>query len=319
MPEIDIGTVQKAVSLMQQMLQESDQHSIKTYDFQPFQAKNSSSKIGAIDGSHHNIQGTHFVFSSIRSGYQIYQDGHLTEEDISRTKIEILTKSNFRERHEEYFYNITGDKPQGMMEFDKSAERIRTLLEWDKVKRLVEDLSDGDVIIFDGSMISGVISTNKLFFEELETKAKEKGITLAGLSKDTSLMIGNTSVPRVLSKAAERQCPDSDWFVPYEDTYFVKFKDDTDFIFRLDLVLPEKYQAIDVIEKIAAYCYDPAIQGFPFPMQTIHDAVRISEQQVHECLDYFKEQCVENSIPLHFVDELFKIYHDQLDKISYGR
>ena len=135
MPEIDIQTVQKAVSFMQKMLSDNREHSSKTYPFHPFVATNSTTKVGAIDGSHHNIQGTHFVFSTICSGYQVYQDGELIEQDISRTKIEILTKGNFRERHAEYFLNITGDKPQGIMEFDKSTERIRTLLEWDKSDR----------------------------------------------------------------------------------------------------------------------------------------------------------------------------------------
>lgn len=319
MPEIDIQTVHQSVCYLQSMMEDTKEHSQKTYPFTAFQAENSDHCLASVDGSHHNIKGSHFVFSAIRSGYQIYRNGHLTDANIFRTKIEILTKSNYKDRHREYFQNITGQTPTELKEFEKVSERIRTLLEWDKIQQLLERLGDGDVILFDGSMISGVISTNQSFFHAIEEKAKQKGIILAGLSKDTSLMEGAASVPRLLAAAAAVQCPNSDWFVPYKDTYFVKFIPTTDLVFRLDLVLPDGVRAEDAIKRIAAYAYDAGEPGYPYPMQTIHDAVRISRSQVYDCLDYFKSECLKQHIPLSYVEELFQIYHDQLDIFSHGR
>lgn len=291
------------------------------YNLVPFKAKNHKHILAAVDGSHHSIKGKSFVFSAVNSGYQLFQGKELIDTKVSRTKIEVLTKDNYKERHQDYYINVTGQNPQKNLDFEKSTERIRTLLEWDKVKYLISTLSEGDIILFDGSMISGVISTNKSFFRDLCRQAREKGIILAGLSKDTSLLKDNVPIPMILAGQMKKQNITSNWHFYYEEekTFFVKFRKHINLIFRLDLILPKEVSAEEAIKLIASYCYNNGNLGYPYPLQWIHDQVRISEKQFLSCLTDFKNECRKRGISKAFIDELFTIYHDQLDIMSYGR
>lgn len=320
---IDQTSIRRAAEFLETVRSQlrSDSELEDTYNLMPFKARNHSNVLAAIDGSHHSVKGKSFVFSAINSGFQLFQEDKLVHSEISRTKVEILTKDNYKKRHNEYYKNVTGQKPQGHLDFDKATERIRTLLEWDKVKYLISYLGKGDIILFDGSMISGVISTNKHFFDDLCEQARDKGIILAGLSKDTSLLKNNVPIPMILASHMEKQSIKSNWYHYYEaeKTYFVKFRKHIDLIFRLDLVLPDDINPETAIKLIASYCYNEGNQGYPYPLQWIHDEVRISEQQFLSCLEEFKVECRKRGISRAFIDELFTIYHDQLDVMSFGR
>ena len=183
------------------------------------------------------------------------------------------------------------------------------------MKYLISCLGKGDIVLFDGSMISGVISTSKTFFEQLCNKAKSKGIIVAGLSKDTSLTKDNVPVPMILLAQAKKQNIDSSWYHYYEEekTYFVKFRKHVDLVFRLDLVLPDEVKAEEAIKLIASYCYSKGNKGYPYPLTMIHKQVIIKEHHFQACLEEFKNECRKRKIPNAFLDELFAIYHDQLD------
>lgn len=318
---IDPKSITKSVDFVEQVQGQlkKDASEEDSYEFIPFKARNHTSVLAAIDGSHHSLKGKGFVFSAINSGFQLFHNDKLVHTEVSRTKIEILSKDNYKKRHKEYYINVTGQRPQENLDFEKATERIRTLLEWDKVKYLISYLNRGDIILFDGSMISGVISTNQTFFEELCEEAKRRGIILAGLSKDTSLMKNNVPIPMILGAQAKRQGIQSNWYHYYEeeDTYFVKFRKHIDLIFRLDLVLPEGIEAEDAIKAIASYTYSEGNNGFPYPLYLIHKQVIIKEHHFQSCLSEFKNECRRRKIPTTFIDELFEIYHDKLDVMTY--
>jgi hypothetical protein len=321
--DIDLQTLKKATRLIKNVRDELNDNPLVFGDlqFNSFKARNHQQYLASIDGSHYSLKGGSFVFSAIRSGYHLYKQGILAESSISQVKIEILTKDNYKKRHKEYFKNVIGDLPQGTMEYEKATERIRTILEWDKIKHLVDVLNEGDIILFDGSLISGVISTNNLFFDDICTQAKLKGIILAGLSKDTTITKNNVPVTHFLNSYTKKNNIENNWFVylEKEDTFFVKFRSHLDQIFRLDLVLPEGVSEKDAISLIGSYCYDPGTPAYPYPLLTIHDSVRISENQFSMILETFKKSCLEQGVSNYFVNQLFEIYHNKLDVYSSGR
>lgn len=316
---------------MKNVLNERDSNSNHVFSFHSFKATNHDFKLASVDGSHHNVRGVNFVLATLRAGYLIHQGGQLIEKEIDPIKMEFIMNNGaenvgFDAKHREYFEAITGEDPKGKMEFDKATERIRTLLEWQKIERLIDKLNKDDLIIFDGSMISGEISTSHTYYHSLVKQAKEKGITLIGLSKDTSLSIDSASVPSVLKEAARKQYPDKNWFVQYEEAetdeeeiFFAKFTNDLDLIFRVDLVTPDHLTAKEVFERIGAYCFDRVLKGYPYTMQKIHDEVRISEMERDHCFDLFKSRCLKEDMTLSAFNSMFQIYHDQLDQFSYGR
>jgi hypothetical protein len=321
--QIDINTLNKATKLIKNVRDDLVENPFifGELNFHSFKARNHKQKLASIDGSNFSLKGGSFVFSAIRSGYHIYEDGKPLESAISQIKLEILTKENYKKRHKEYYKNVIGDLPQGTMEYEKATERIRTILEWDKIKYLVEVLKDGDIILFDGSLISGVISTNKMFFDEICTQAKQKGIILAGLSKDTSITKNNVPITHFLNSYTKKNKILENWYVylEKEETFFVKFRSDFDLIFRLDLVLPDDITEKDAISLIGSYCFDAGTPAYPFPLLTIHDSVRISENQFSMILEVFKKECLEKGVPQGFVNQMFEIYHQKLDVHSSGR
>lgn len=323
--DIDKKSLLQVTENMIKLSKDNKKYSNETFDFHPFKAKNTNCSFAAVDGSHHNLKGTNIVFSTLRTGYHIYKSGKQVISKIDPIKLEFIMKNDdpdlgFLTKHEFYYHSITGDIPTGKMEFEKVTERIRTLLEWDKIKELILRLQHGDMIIFDGSLISGEISTSHDFYEELVNLAKEKGIALVGLSKDTSLSIGSASVPYVLLNASKKQVPNQNWFVEFEDTYFARFSQTKELVFRVDMVRPEHMTVEEIMASIGAYSHSKATPGYPYPMQKIHDSVRISEIEMKYCFDRFKTHCeTHTALTSADIERLFYIYHDDLDVISHGR
>lgn len=314
----------------------TDSKSIRSkdeYDFNSFLIKNHDFKLAAVDGSNHSISGINFVVAALRAGYLIYQNGNLIEDNISKILLETLINTGDKEQgylkvYREYYRELTSEIPEEYLEFEKASERLRTIMEWKYISELVGKLSYGDVIIFDGSLISGAISTNHLFYETLISRAKDKGISLIGLSKDTSLSIENVPIPSILREAAKTQANHKNWYVSIEDTYFVKFTKEVDLIFRFDVVHPESIAIEDVLSRVGAYAFSTKTLGYPYPMQRIHDEVRISKMDIDNCFSLLKNKWISNFNPknseefkrrISEFNELFFNYHKQLDVMSSGR
>lgn len=327
---IDITSIATALDDVKKVVSDNQKNSQYDFEFKSFQVKNHPYRLAAVDGSNHNVRGTNFVFSTLRAGYHLYEKGVVLKSDIDPIKVEFIMNNRdpqvgYEKKHENYFNRITGGSPNGQLDFDKITDHIRTLMEWDKVNGLLEELNENDIIIFDGSLISGEISTSHQFFSSLVEKATSKGISLVGLSKDTSLSIDSASLPVVLNESSKIHHPNQNWFVEYDDkdgvglSHFVKFSKLRDLIFRVDAVVPPHLEFKDVISWVGSYCFDSMLFGYPYPMQKIHDSVRISESERDYAFSLFKRECLQSGMaPLDF-DRMFSIYHNQLDIKSFGR
>lgn len=357
-----MSSLQKSLGTLQKMSRSKLINSNKKINFHSFKAKNHSHGVAAVDGSNISIGGVSFAIAALRAGSLIYRDGKVekSQKNISPIKVEVLVNSNSKKNgylkvYKDFYKEVIGELPGDFIDFDKAAERLRTLMEWKTISELVHTLPKGDIIIFDGSLISGSISTNKDYFDNLVTLAKDRGISLVGLSKDTSLMEDDVPVPSLLREASKTQCPNSNWYVEWEvkkaeeegveenngeeveledevtsnkeektkfdtgETYFVKFTRMKELIFRMDAVYPEDTNIEEVLSKIGAYCFDTATLGYPYPMQQIHDEVRISRMDKDQIFAALKSDWVKQKGNMKDFEELFFNYHDQLDVISSGR
>lgn len=323
--QIDVSSMKNAIKDIEKVVLDGNKHAKEAYPFTSFKAKNQKFQLAVIDGSNHSIRGMNFTFAALRTGYQVYQEGKEIERKVDAISVELLANHKdpqigFESKFLNYYREIVGEDPVGFPEFDKTPERIRTLCEWQKLIELIEKLDRGDVIVFDGTLISGVITTTHKFFNGLADRAKQKGITLVGLSKDTSLSMDTAPVPLVLLESASIHYPDLNWYVEFRPgTYFVRFTRQADLVFRLDVVLSGEDTIETLLSKIGAYCFDFGTLGYPFPLQNIHDAVRISEMERDECFEVFKQEYRKAGLSQKIFEEIFQIYHDQLDKVSFGR
>ena len=333
MIEIDNESFNESISIIRSITKSQQKQSENNFDFKSFVIKNHNHKIAAVDGSNFNIPAVNFVIATLRTGYLIYQNENIIEKNISPIKIETLLNTTDSEigylrKYKDYYYNLTKEIPEDFLEFDKAAERIRTLMEWSNINELIDKLGHGDIIIFDGSLISGAITTNHLFYETLVSKSKDKGITLIGLSKDTTLSLDNVPIPTILREAAKTQAFNRNWYVELEETFFVRFSKKSDLIFRMDIVHPDSIKIEDVFSEIGAYVYSKKTFGYPFPMQRIHDEVRISKLHRDSCFSILRSDWLKQGKPsnseemmdlIKEFDRLFFNYHKQLDIISSGR
>lgn len=323
---VDKNSISNALKGVKKVIYDNEQNSKKDFKFESFKVKNHPHQLAAIDGSNHNINGTNLVFTTLRTGYLLYDKGILKETNIEPIQVEFILNNadqelGFEYKHEYYYHNITGELPSGRLEFDKVVERIRTLMEWEKVNSLIDKLDRNDIIIFDGSLISGEISTSHQYFSNLADRAKEKGIILVGLSKDTSLSMDSASMTSILKDSSKIYHPHKNWLVHYEDegVYFVQFSKMKDLIFRIDAIIPDDLEMKDVVSWVGSYCFDTMLFGYPFPMQKIHDGVRISEAEKDYSFSLFKQECVRSGIGHEEFNRMFDIYHDKLDIKSFGR
>jgi hypothetical protein len=323
--DINVNSIKNAVGDISKIIEDGRSHAKKQYKFNSFKARNETFRFAAIDGSNHNIRGVNFLFSTIRAGYQIFENGKLMEASIDPVLVEFIANNNdpkvgYINKYEGYYQEIVRNLPEKYPDFEKTPERIRTLLEWGKLVELIDYLGEDDIIVFDGALISGTITTNHHFFNGLANKAKDKGITLVGLSKDTSLSIDSAPVPIVLLESSQQHHPNKNWYVEYKPgTYFVRFTKLIEQVFRLDAVIPGHLNIDTILARISSYCFDDATLGYPFPMQAIHDAVRIDERQREECFAIFKQEYLKKGLPEKLFNDMFNIYHDRLDTISFGR
>lgn len=321
---VDTNSIQKALGGVKKMMFDKEKNSQTNFNFQSFKVKNHPYILAAIDGSNHNIRGTNLTLAALRTGYLLYEKGTLLESNIDPIQLEFIMNNEdpevgFEYKHEYYYHSITGEIPNGKLEFDKVVERIRTLMEWEKVSQLVDKLNKNDIIIFDGSFMSGEISTSHEFFSRLVAKAKAKGISLVGLSKDTSLSIDSASITSVLLESSKRHHPNKNWIAEHDGVHFVQFSKMRDLIFRIDAIVPDHLELVDVVSWVGSYSFDTMLFGYPFPMQKIHDAVRISEAERDFAFGLFKQECLQNGISHEAFNRMFDIYHDKLDIKSFGR
>lgn len=346
---IDPKAIGDSISAMQFMSKARGVQSKKDFEFAHFTVNNHPYKVAAVDGSNNNIPGVNMVVAAMRSGYLIYQNGELVSEEISPLKIETLINTpnqqiGYMKKYTEYFQALTNKLPIEQLEFDKAPERLRTIMEWSDINELVGTLNKGDVIVFDGSLISGTISTSNEFYNAVVAGAKEKGIALVGLSKDTSLTMDSVPIPTILKDASLRKGFKENWYTKIDlkdvenvsggtvekikETYFVKFVKEKPYIFRVDMIIPSNTSVEEILSKIGIYAFTKKNLGYLRPMQKIHDKVRISRLEKEQCFNLMRKQWIKAQNPkneiaykscLREFNEMFFNFHETLDVISGGR
>lgn len=349
MGKIDSKSLNESIHALQTLSKSRNLKSKSDFEFKRFTVGNEVCKVAAVDGSNNNIAGINMAVTVMRSGFLIYQNGEVVKESISPLIIETLINTpnpniGFMKKYKDYFYNLTNMATNSLLEYEKAPERLRTILEWSDINRLTEELEKGDVIIFDGSLISGTISTSREFYDLVVERAKEKGVALVGLSKDTSLTMDSVPIPSILKDASLRQGFNENWYTKInlrdvenaseetikqiKETYFVKFVKEKPYIFRVDMVIPDNTTLEQVLSKIGVYAFSKRNLGYPRPMQKIHDKVRISHLEKEQCFNFMKRQWLKRQNPsneyeykrcIKEFNEMFFNFHDALDVVSNGR
>lgn len=155
---------------------------------------------------------------------------------------------------------------------------LRDRWEWDAVARSVEEAAPGALVLVDGDLQPDWRIPSS-FLAGLLARAAERGVTLAGVTKHSSLSRGGAPLVGQLElEGAQSLGPRATWWAPVARTRAAERPDagegirvvaarldpDARFAFRVDL--PAGADPAVTLGRLSALCDDAAFPGYPYPL-----------------------------------------------------
>jgi len=155
------------------------------------------------------------------------------------------------------------------------ANLLRDRWEWDAVVRSIEEAQPGALVLVDGDLVPDwrIPST---FMGELLERSAERNVTVAGVTKHSSLSRGGAPLVGQLElEAAVQFGPRAMWWAPVARTrsdfgagglqvVVARLDPDARFAFRVDL--PVSADPEEVLGAMSAVSADAAFPGYPYPL-----------------------------------------------------
>jgi hypothetical protein len=151
---------------------------------------------------------------------------------------------------------------------------LRDWGEWEAVAGCVGESPAGSMVLVDGDLQPDwrIPST---WLGSLLATAAERGVTIAGVTKHTSLSWGSAPLLGVLeARAADELGPRACWWAPVARTrgdvgagihvLVARMDPDARYAFRVDV--PAGSEAESVLGSLSALCDDAAFPGYPYPL-----------------------------------------------------
>jgi hypothetical protein len=144
---------------------------------------------------------------------------------------------------------------------------LREWGEWSAAESCVSVADPGSLVLVDGDLEPDW-RISPTWLEGLIERAEERGVTLMGVTKHTSLSWGGSPLLSVL----ERLVPDrSLWWVPVAHSASIqvvvaRLDPDARFAFRVDM--PASADPASCLATLSAVCDDAAFPGYPYPLSS---------------------------------------------------
>jgi hypothetical protein len=284
-------------------------------------------KVGAVDGGSATVvKGRSFLIGIYRTGSVIFHKRKRIEQKTLPLKLEIISQSDLSERYFSAYKDLTGEEPSEAPGIEKMLDRLRLFSEWKLVEELLDELSQGDMLLIDGSLKASIAPPHN-FFLKITQRSKEKGVHLVGVSKTSTLYWGNRSplIPAVV-KIGEKFCPNSKWFCQmsadelhtrspsyFGTIYVVKLKASSDFAFRVDVNRFDRIDPNVVFSFLSNLSSDPAFLGYPYPLASAHNLARITTGEIEDIKYRLQSKALEKGISTADWDLLFTDFHEVLN------
>jgi hypothetical protein len=152
---------------------------------------------------------------------------------------------------------------------------LRDRWEWDAVRRSVADADHGAMVLVDGDLQPDWRIPSG-FLTEVLSAAAERGVTLVGVTKHSSLARGGAPLLGALEREAESGLgPRAQWWAPVArvrgdvagggiQVVAARLDPDARFAFRVDL--PAAAEPEEALGRLSALCDDAAFAGYPYPL-----------------------------------------------------
>ncbi|KYK25785.1 MAG: hypothetical protein AYK23_03785 [Candidatus Proteinoplasmatales archaeon SG8-5] len=295
-------------------------------DFMLFETNGSDFKMMAVDGGSVTIlDGGSFLVAGVRVGQALF-DGPVCDREASgdpEMHVFDISLASLRDAYSIFYDKSVGgsppDTPQGL---EEGVGRIRTLMEWKMVERVLDNgLPSGSVLAFDGALWAGIKGIGQML-GRIVKKANEGGIILCGISKRSMLTHkGLPLIPKV-QMVGDDFHEKKAWFLPLEigsgyaekefgRVYVAKLHPYSNHAFRIDLALPGG--ADEAMGKLAALSNDPTYVGYPYPLARVHNDVAFDRSEVEEMRHLLRNRALERGMDQKKWHLTFQEFHEVLD------
>ena len=202
------------------------------------------------------------------------------------------------------------------------ANLMRDRWEWEAVERCVAQADHGALVLIDGDLQPDWRIPSG-FLAGLLAAASERGVTLVGVTKRSSLARGGAPLLGQLEVEAQTAVgPGSLWWAPLARTrpdvghglqvVAARLDGDARFAFRVDL--PADVDAASVLGALSALCDDAAFAGYPYPL-TVADRLASCPPWVRQDLWRQVDDCFDAAgVPLDVRDRAFADRHDLMER-----
>jgi hypothetical protein len=226
----------------------------------------------------------------VRAGYVIREpdDKHL---DRTTTRNPRTVTRRTVHKHWDAVRQLHGwgvDVPIPHLENDRIvpqlAEAERILAEYDACRRALHELHKDDLLLVDGSLEDE--ERYSPLRESLIDRARDHGVNLAGVSKDSSLSLGGVlPFTYELEEIADQRRIATPWWVDVTDALgrspdayriLCVRLDARSPAFRVDIGIgdPER-----IVAWLAELSNDPVFPGYPYPLARVHQRVAYSSAE----------------------------------------
>lgn len=280
----------------------------------------------AIDGGQGRIASNSlFTCAVYRSGMLVFEGRGRVAERIGELQLANLNSASYRDLYAEQYRELYNSYPAEFPAFSDSLNELRHLRENALIKDAVSALKPGDMLLLDGSFRAGNDDEHR-FLKAVAGQARANRIDIVAVSKASALIWrGGASLVGVIKKLGNQRCKDKNWYVKIgtdyperpelrlKNIYVSRMSPYSSQAYRVDICVNNNMAVDEIFETLAFLCSDPFFSGYPYPLAAVHQAVRLSEDELSGLRLRLKQVAVEAGISDDEWSLLFEDYHDTLN------
>jgi hypothetical protein len=285
-----------------------------------------SVRSAAIDGGQGRVVANSvFNCSVYRAGLVVFEGCERSHENISELELVNLNPANYQSLYAEKYLKLYNCYPSDWPTFSECLSALRHLKENSCLENAIDSLNQGDLLLLDGSLRAGDESEHSFLIQLLD-QASKKGIDIVAVSKASALLWkGGASMTGVISKLGNQKFKDKCWSVKIgsdypqkpemriKDLYIAKLNPYSRQAFRIDLSVRNRRKAGEIFKDLGFLSSDPFFTGYPYPLAAVHQAVRLSEDELLGLRTHLWQIAVKAGISEDEWELLFEDYHDTLN------
>ncbi len=287
--------------------------------FKPISEKHSRRKLAFVDGGNHEVLGAPNFSIQLNRVYSSAWNGkNRVAWKLPRVEFFSSTYSCFKDNEIHYKSSVMAsgresvdylpDAPdlcfssvdRSLMNGNQRAdmERVgsvaRRFAEWRLALRAVDELSENDILVMDGTLQSNFTNEGK-YQKALTTAAKKRGIVLTGLSKTSTLFTTTgLSLLGAVNKLSENSKIQGNWYFPVAESRSIdhdavisvaRLNPIADRVFRVELQRDE-YEQLgtsgleEVFSLLCQNSCDASFPGYPYGLIDADRFARVSYDEI---------------------------------------